>query len=68
MTKKQSIPRRLFKYRAFNNLTLDMIIADNIYYADPSTFNDPLDTRPSLNNDSPAADLKRAVRQLVEQR
>lgn len=68
MTKKQSIPRRLFKYRAFNNLTLDLIIADNLYYADPSTFNDPLDTRPSLNTDLPAKDLERAVRQLVEQR
>ena len=68
MTKKQSIPRRLFKYRAFNNLTLDMIIADNLYYADPSTFNDPLDTRPSLNNDLPVPDLERAIRQLVEQR
>jgi hypothetical protein len=68
MTKKQSIPRRLFKYRAFNNLTLDLIIADNLYHADPSTFNDPLDTRPSLNTDLPAKDLERAVRQLVEQR
>ncbi|MDX3971627.1 MAG: DUF2971 domain-containing protein [Bradyrhizobium sp.] len=68
MTKKQSIPRRLFKYRAFTNLTLDMIIADRLYYADPSTFNDPLDTRPSLNTDLPATDLERAVRQLVEQR
>ena len=68
MTKKQSIPRRLFKYRAFNNLTLDMIIADNLQYADPSTFNDPLDTRPSLNNDLPVSDLERAIRQLVVQR
>lgn len=68
MAKKQSIPKRLFKYRAFNNLTLDMIIADNLYYADPSTFNDPLDTRPSLYNDLPVSDLERAIRQLVEQR
>ncbi len=68
MAKKQSVPRRLFKYRAFNNLTLDMIIADNLFYADPSAFNDPLDTRPSLNADLPAKDLERALRQLVERR
>lgn len=68
MAKRQSIPRRLFKYRAFNNLTLDMIIADNLFYADPSTFNDPLDTRPSLNTDLPATDLERALRLLVERR
>lgn len=68
MAEKQSIPKRLFKYRAFNNLTLDMIIADNLYYADPSTFNDPLDSRPSLNADLPASDLERALRELVERR
>ncbi|MCK1699901.1 DUF2971 domain-containing protein [Bradyrhizobium sp. 146] len=68
MIRKRSIPRRLFKYRAFNNLTLDMILADRLYYADPSTFNDPLDTRPSLNTDLPATALEHAVRQLVEQR
>jgi len=68
MANKRNVPKRLFKYRAFNNLTLDNIIADNLFYADPSTFNDPLDSRPSLNADLPAADLERALRQLVEQR
>lgn len=68
MVTRKDIPRRLFKYRAFNNLTLDMIVADNLYYADPSTFNDPLDTRPSLSTDLHAADMERAVRRLVEQR
>jgi len=68
MVKERNTPRRLFKYRAFNNLTLDLVISDKLYYADPSTFNDPLDTRPSLNADLPAADLERALRQLVERR
>lgn len=68
MARELSIPRRLFKYRAFNNLTLDIIIADNLFYADPSTFNDPLDTRPSLNTDLLVSDLERALRKLVERR
>ncbi|WP_202639119.1 hypothetical protein [Bradyrhizobium sp. CCBAU 051011] len=68
MAKKQSIPRRLFKHRAFNNLTLDTIIANNLFYADPSTFNDPFDARPSLNTNLPATDLERALRQLVDRR
>jgi hypothetical protein len=68
MARKLIIPRRLFKYRVFNNLTLDIIIADNLFYADPSTFNDPLDTRPSLNTDLPASALERALRKLVERR
>lgn len=68
MSSNRNIPKRLFKYRAFTNLTLDMIIADTLYYADPNTFNDPLDTRPTLNTDIPAGDLERALRKLIEQR
>lgn len=68
MVSEQGIPKRLFKYRAFNNLTLDMIVADRLFYADPSTFNDPLDTRPSLNADLPASELERALRELVQRR
>jgi hypothetical protein len=68
MAGKRSIPKRLFKYRAFSNRTLDMLVADNIYYADPNTFNDPLDTRPSLKADLPAAELEHALRRLVELR
>lgn len=68
MATKLGIPSRLFKYRAFNNLTLDIIIADNLFHADLSTFSDPLDTRPSLNTDLPASDLERALRKLVERR
>jgi hypothetical protein len=41
------LPKRLYNYRAFSNLTRDMLVADNLFFADPSTFNDPLDTNPS---------------------
>ena len=42
------LPNQLYKYRRFNQHTLDMIVNNNVYYADPSTFNDPLDNQPSL--------------------
>ena len=42
------LPNQLYKYRGFNQHTLDMIVNNNVYYTDPSTFNDPLDTQPSL--------------------
>ena len=48
-------PNQLYKYRGFNQHTLDMIINNNVYYADPSTFNDPLDTQPSLIDNLPEA-------------
>ena len=63
-----SLPNRLFKYRALTNQTLDMIVSDEVYFADPSTFNDPLDTSPSLKADVDSNELEVVWRRLVEQR
>ena len=63
-----SLPKRLFKYRALTNRTLDMIVSDEVYFADPSTFNDPLDTRPSLEADLDNEKLELLLRRLVERR
>jgi hypothetical protein len=68
MVGKSKIPNRLYKYRAFSNLTLDMLVADNLFFADPSTFNDPLDTKPSLKTDLGTADLEHMLSHLVRQR
>lgn len=61
-------PSRLYKYRDLSNRTIDMIVSDNVYFADPSTFNDPLDTKPSLQIDLPAAELASILRRFVERR
>jgi Protein of unknown function (DUF2971) len=68
LAKANEIPKRLYKYRAFSNLTLDMLVNDKIFFADPSTFNDPLDTRPSLNTDLSAQNLQQILAQFVERR
>lgn len=68
MTLGKKIPRRLYKYRAFSNLTLESLVGDQLWYADPSTFNDPLDTRPSLNTDLDVHQLENVLRRLVENR
>jgi hypothetical protein len=68
MMGKRKIPKRLYKYRGFSNLTLDMLVADSLYFADPSTFNDPLDTNPSLKTDLGAVELEHILSQLVQQR
>ncbi|SHN17242.1 DUF2971 domain-containing protein [Roseibium suaedae] len=65
---KRKIPERLYKYRAFSNRTLDALIADQMFFADPSTFNDPLDTRPTLDTDVDADALAAILTRLVEQR
>ena len=68
MGRRRKIPERLYKYRAFSNRTLDALIADQMFFADPSTFNDPLDTRPSLDADIDADALAGILAQLVELR
>jgi hypothetical protein len=68
MPNSEQIPERLYKYRSFSNLTLDMLIEDVIYFADPSLFNDPLDTKPTLSTDISAEVLERVLSQALEQR
>ena len=68
MEESKAIPKRLYKYRELSARTLDMIVGDALYFADPSTFNDPLDTRPSLKADIEENELERVVRILAEQR
>lgn len=46
------LPKRLYKYRAFNVNTLRMLTEAEVYYADPTAFNDPLDSKPSLQLDT----------------
>lgn len=62
------IPNRLFKYRTFDDRTLDMLVADELYFADPGTFNDPLDVQPTIKIDLGNEQLERVWTQLFERR
>lgn len=61
-------PDRIYKYRSFSNRTIEMLVEDQLFYADPSTFNDPLDTRPTLKADVEAVALQQMLRTFVERR
>jgi len=65
---KQEIPDRLYKYRAFSDLTVQTLVSDELFFADPSTFNDPLDARPILRSDLKACELEKLLRELVAAR
>lgn len=65
---KRKIPKRFYKYRAFSNRTLDALIADQLFFADPGTFNDPLDCKPSIATDLDADALADICARLVIQR
>ena len=62
------VPSRLYKYRAFSDLSLASLVEDQLYFADPSSFNDPLDTKPSLKVDLPNPQLEDMLVRLIEQR
>ena len=68
METDMEVPTKLYKYRRFDDVTLESIIYDTLYFADPSTFNDPLDSRPSLELDVDEPYLTEILKRLVEQR
>ncbi|WP_245451374.1 DUF2971 domain-containing protein [Georhizobium profundi] len=68
MAKTGSPPERIYKYRGFSHRVLDMLVMDDLYFADPSSFNDPLDTTPNLEADLPVEDLERVLTRLVVER
>ena len=61
-------PKIFYKYRPMNNQTLAMLVEDNIFYADPRTFNDPLDCRPVLEVDLEVNSLENVLRELLTKR
>lgn len=64
---KQNIPARLYKYKSFSVDSIDLLVSDSLYFADPITFNDPLDCNPSVLNDIEDVDALNAIlRKLVK--
>jgi len=64
----KEIPPVLYKYRQFDERTIELLCADRVYYADPSTFNDPLDTQPCVEADCDVPTMERTVYELVRRR
>jgi hypothetical protein len=65
---RETGPKRVYKYRHFSDQSLDCLVADQLFFANPSTFNDPLDTDPGVEVDIDVAELERVLRGLVERR
>lgn len=65
---KTGLPKRLYKYRAFNVNTLRMLTEAEIYYANPKDFNDPLDSKPSLLVDVDCKDIEALLLRLIFQK
>ncbi|WGL80915.1 DUF2971 domain-containing protein [Enterobacter cloacae] len=44
------LPTHLYKYKSFSVDSLDLLISDKLYFANPNSFNDPLDCNPSIKD------------------
>lgn len=62
------IPSVLYKYRQFDERTVELLCADTVYYADPNTFNDPLDAKPNVEIDCDVEIMERTIYELVRRR
>ena len=51
-------PRKVYKYKAFDVFTLRLLTTREIYYANPTKFNDPLDCRPTISIDVDRASIE----------
>jgi hypothetical protein len=58
-------PRKLYKYRQFDNNALRMLCEANVYYADPRTFNDPLDCDPTMKKGVTLRDFEQLCIQML---
>lgn len=59
---------KLFKYRKFDMFALRSITEAEVFYAQPTSFNDPMDCDPTIEVDVYRHTLERLYRQLVLQR
>lgn len=61
-------PKKIYRYQPFNALSLDSLCNDQLYFSDPSSFNDPLDCKPSVERDSNKEALRVILATLIRRR
>lgn len=61
-------PTTFYRYRTFDNFTLDSLCKDELYFAHPITFNDPFDCNPTFQCDSDIDQLRTLLSKLIEKR
>jgi Protein of unknown function (DUF2971) len=55
----RKLPRKLYKYKSFGVNCLRLLSEAEVYYANPQSFNDPLDCDPSILIDTDLASLEK---------
>ncbi|BFM18931.1 DUF2971 domain-containing protein (plasmid) [Maricurvus nonylphenolicus] len=63
-----SLPSRIYRYQSFSALSVEALCHDQLYYSDPSRFNDPLDCSPSIEPDTDIHTLRNILSELIKKR
>ena len=66
MSTKQ--PKKVYRYLTINARTIESLCHDSLYFANPGTFNDPLDCKPTVVSDSDKATLRSILSTLIKRR
>lgn len=58
-------PQILYRYQSFHSRTIDSLVLDQLYFADPLHFNDPLDCQPHVETNSTIDELRLILTTLI---
>lgn len=61
----KTLPRKLYKYRSFGINSLRLLSEAEVYYANPQTFNDPLDCDPTIQVDTDRTSLEKLCSRML---
>jgi len=61
-------PDNVFRYLTFSTRTIESLCHDQLYFANPADFNDPLDCQPSIESNSNRNTLRKILSELIRRR
>jgi hypothetical protein len=59
------LSQKVYNYQRFSKWTLKTLVKDELYFSDPSSFNDPFDCNPTVISDSEIDTLRRILESLI---
>ena len=61
-------PRKIYRFQRFSARTVELLCNDELHFANPATFNDPLDCQPTVESDSDRDTLRLLLTELIRRR
>ncbi|MDH5573405.1 MAG: DUF2971 domain-containing protein, partial [Gammaproteobacteria bacterium] len=61
-------PVKFYRYQRFSAMTVESLCHDQLHFANPVAFNDPLDCQPSVESDSDKDTLRLLLAEIIRRR